>query len=1212
MKHIFIFIAAVCLFTSHAATTVVYQNNKSTKTITRTENNQSGVTFDFNLPRIEDQKGLLTEFGQGSKLVIPDDRAVPQKPGEPDASAIEVMVRIPNRGTIALSTSNVQTKPLGTYMVMPVQTPQPISGEPVPYIQNKEIYETNDLFPKSNATLVSCEILGDIRIARIALHPLKVNPVSNEAIAITAMKVHVTFEKGRGEDELTMVDRGITRSFLPFYRQVINFDGAAFAPFDKRVDPGCYVFIGNQASLKAVEDFSNWKIRKGYDVKIQDIAEIGSDDEALDKWLEDAYASWPNKPEYILLCGGEDIVPTATRNKAESDNGFGTIGTSSHIPSMHVGRITAKNGDLKSLTYQTWKIRMYEMDPFEGNTDWMISARTWGSTSPNGITPNGRIADMYESKGFASVIQDKERQNPKTGTALVNELSKGLSVMSYIAHGSKTSWSSAKVSTSQISAIKNGRMIPWIWNIACTNSSFKGRLCFAEAWMCAGTIEEPGGCLGMISYAPNATTSSIPMFEKGQEAYFTNKELWHMGACVTYAKQFIRNSKLDRWGGIFWGCPEVDLYLTAKPLAKIKAEHPNPKPGAFGIKVANDDGAIEGALVGIATTDHKHLASGYTDNSGELTVILPNYQADSVFVTVTYHNHRPYLGTFKSGGVFDIKTPKYGDVFDVDEEIAITWKTEEGPVDKVKIEFSKDNGQTYSTIEASVDNTESYKWKAPDVGSEECLIKISDASTVTRNSASGTFAIFNVSTLSGKVSGITPADVHYIGTKTGSIASNNQGNYTLEKLFPGTYAVFAQAGEHTSDTAQVTLPPDNSGVNLEVKFPTVTVNSDRIWTQLMPERNVAMDLTVSNKGKRDLKVQLCKGKLGDLKINELYVPVDEFYDGFEIRNQGPDLDVSGWKIEWKDNQNTSGSYTFKKDVVIKSGKTLIIMDEEQSANDSTIFVGSNLFWDMGETELSLAILDNTGKGVDFVKTAGNNDTPPQGTSWSGDGVSLSNNAIYRNNDGDSDGKDDWAGNASASFNTPNPGQTACMLPSWISHSTFSASVAPAGSKNIKLSFDAKGLQVGNNKSALIFMYHNSPKESSPIAVTCTLSVVDEIAIQNSQKKPRVSGLITAFSVSPNPVNRNVTRSTLFTFEVNAKKCKQFEAKLILFDPLGGTLFEQELTGSTSKRGPLTLGPWNLTNKSGRKVKAGSYLALLKVFDSNGNYDVKKLLVGVKN
>jgi len=57
----------------------------------------------------------------------------------------------------------------------------------------------------------------------------------------------------------------------------------------------------------------------------------------------------------------------------------------------------------------------------------------------------------------------------------------------------------------------------------------------------------------------------------------------------------------------------------------------------------------------------------------------------------------------------------------------ITW-TSAGTVGPVRIEFSTNNGSTWSVIANSAANSGSYAWQVPSVFSQKCLIRISDAS----------------------------------------------------------------------------------------------------------------------------------------------------------------------------------------------------------------------------------------------------------------------------------------------------------------------------------------------------------------------------------------------------------------------------------------------------------------------------------------------------
>jgi len=70
--------------------------------------------------------------------------------------------------------------------------------------------------------------------------------------------------------------------------------------------------------------------------------------------------------------------------------------------------------------------------------------------------------------------------------------------------------------------------------------------------------------------------------------------------------------------------------------------------------------------------------------------------------------------------------PKGGDYIISGSLITITWNYE--LVSNIRIDFSEDNATTWQKITASIPaNEHSYEWTVPDISSDQCLIKISDA-----------------------------------------------------------------------------------------------------------------------------------------------------------------------------------------------------------------------------------------------------------------------------------------------------------------------------------------------------------------------------------------------------------------------------------------------------------------------------------------------------
>lgn len=75
----------------------------------------------------------------------------------------------------------------------------------------------------------------------------------------------------------------------------------------------------------------------------------------------------------------------------------------------------------------------------------------------------------------------------------------------------------------------------------------------------------------------------------------------------------------------------------------------------------------------------------------------------------------------------EVKSPG-GDIYDHGEDVEIVWEAEDtkGPkaIVKRKIEFSSDNGSTWTVVDEANGNTGTFDWTAPTVTSTQCLIKV--------------------------------------------------------------------------------------------------------------------------------------------------------------------------------------------------------------------------------------------------------------------------------------------------------------------------------------------------------------------------------------------------------------------------------------------------------------------------------------------------------
>ena len=634
----YVFPALFLTLFTYSSSETVYRGNTSENGRLISSDTRA-VILECNLPELKAVTTNIPEFGKGTQFRVPGYTEGHFRVGMPDVPVVRYKVQVPNTGKVVLAVISEETELLGTYRVVPFQMPPTHNGEVFPFEMNEMVYATSQFYPQSAAEISSVEILRDIRIAHVWFNPVRVNPVTGSVFIVKSARVQLAFTGEKGMNERHRKYQGVTRSYIPFYKDVLNIDQDLLGS-RKQEDVGCYLFLGTTETLASVTDLINWKKRKGYDVVVADVDTVGSSSSEIDSWIEDAYNNWDNPPEYLFIIGDEDDVPPPSTGSYEADNKFGVVG-SGNTPSIHVGRITAKDGNIDNLTYQAWKILKHEMEPHEG--EWLTKGETWGCQSPNGEPSASKWAGILEDEGLA-VNVELEAQGGAKGAELVGHFNEGLCTFGYKGHGSPTSMSSAGLSVSTVQDnIDNGRMLSWINNIGCNCSNFSGKYCIAEAWMCEGSTQDPKGVLGTFAFTVSSLVGSSDNLLSGiYEALMGEDEaLWHVGAACDYGKTKASSSS-DINGGMLWGCPETELY-TVNPIPELEASHYMPAKGEFSITITDGTSPVEGALIGVVKKDsYEHLGAGYTDASGKLTLEIPDVSED-VYVTATYHNHKPYL-----------------------------------------------------------------------------------------------------------------------------------------------------------------------------------------------------------------------------------------------------------------------------------------------------------------------------------------------------------------------------------------------------------------------------------------------------------------------------------------------------------------------------------------------------------------------------------------
>ncbi len=603
-----------------------------------------GPAVEFNLTALETVEGTVAGYGSGVTFRIPGG-GYGAEVGTPDVPCIRRMVQIPNTGDITIEIISSESSVLGNYNVLPTQPFMDRNGNVAPLRVNEDVYSSSAGYPSSPVVIESISILRDIRVAWVRFNPVSVNPVTGETVITTNVSVRLVSGSEEGENELFRSSNGTTRSYQAIYKDVLGLQLT-----DALVD-GSYLVIGPEEAIALASDLIQWKREKGYEVHVATTETIGTTSSAIDSYIEDAFNTWTNPPEYCLLLGDEAAVPVYWVGSIAADNQYGVIG-SGVDPSIHVARLCSDTG---SLAYSSWKVWAYETDPYEPSASWFQYAVSIGSTDFQDPMMSFRFKEVMANDGNMDVMLYCN-SGAYGGIApsvanLSEKFNLGTSLVSYIGHGAITQWVTTGFNNSDVAALTNGRMLPWISSIACNNSEFGGgTTCFGEAWLNSGTIAEPKGAIGFMGASvssPVGPTDSLAMYQfKG---YF-QEEMYHMGAAFDYGKikayeytGSVTNSNMH----LIFGEPEHDIFTTTGPIVHLTADYDDQvSVGNFTVNVsAATDASVEGAMVGLCQGEVT-LGSGYTDASGSVTINVESVPSgDDVTVTVTAHNLYPLQAT---------------------------------------------------------------------------------------------------------------------------------------------------------------------------------------------------------------------------------------------------------------------------------------------------------------------------------------------------------------------------------------------------------------------------------------------------------------------------------------------------------------------------------------------------------------------------------------
>lgn len=615
-------------------------------------NDASSTTLLFTVPGFSIYEVEIE--GQVHHIIGADETSPLLAAGAPDLLKMTAPVIIPDVDEMSLEVIRFSYRDYEQLRIAPSKgnLTRDIDPASVPYTFGPE-YAENAFYPGTVAGLGEPYIIRDLRGQTVIAFPFQYNPVTRVLRVYEEIEVRVSSTGKQGVNPLIRKSDFLTvePEFRALYdNHFLNWDVTDYTPVDEE---GCMLIISYGSFMADMQPFVDWKKTIGRQVEMVNVSTIGNSS-AIKTYIANYYNS--HDLAYVLLVGDAAQVPTSYAS-GDSDNNYAYIVGSDHYPDIFIGRFSAENAT--HVQTQVQRTIGYEQNPYTGY-DWYTKnigiASSQGPGDDNeydyqhvrnmqtdlmayGHTWNYELFDGSQGGHDAA-------GNP-TPTMVAADINTGGSIILYCGHGSTTSWGTSGFSNTNVAALSNMNMLPFIWSVACVNGNFVGSTCFAEAWLRSTNGGQPIGAVATLMSTINQSWNppmdgQDDMVDILVESYANNIKRTFgglsMNGCMkmndTYGSQGWEIT--DTW--TIFGDPSV-MVRSLFPQSLTVTHDPVIFIGADQFTVYCNE---EGALVAL-TINNEILATAYVTGGAANLSFSPLSNTGMMKIAVTAYNHIPYI-----------------------------------------------------------------------------------------------------------------------------------------------------------------------------------------------------------------------------------------------------------------------------------------------------------------------------------------------------------------------------------------------------------------------------------------------------------------------------------------------------------------------------------------------------------------------------------------
>ncbi len=526
-----------------------------------------------------------------------------------------------------------------------------------------DFYNSDRTYPYVNVSMSEPMILRDMVVSYISVVPFKYSPSLNELEVYDSIQIKIN-EVGVKED-IRKRDLPKSRVFENIYKNsIINYDQSSGRNDEYQNPSVLYIFPDNLDNNGLLQQLIGWRRLRGYTVYTASLSQTGTTTSSIKNYILNAYQNFSTPPEYVTLIGDvngsyslptyyEDYSHDGYGNQCEGDHPYSQLDGNDLLPEVLISRMSIQTES--ELSAVVFKIMNYEKATYLGSLDnYYEKAALFGDTSQSGNScaiTNEVIDQLLENHGFEDVYL--KTSGGAWPTSMINELEDGALFFNYRGY-----LNMSEFYPSNVDDAANGYKLPFATVLTCGTGSFsEDNTCMSEKFFRAGTATNPRGgvaAIGTATWNTHTLFNNIVNLGIYQGLLADNVET--AGAALASGKLALLNtypsnpyqwiSAFTHWNNLMGDGP---THLWTDTPEVITVEHPSQVAvGTNFLTVTVKDASnnpVKDAFVTLLGRFSVLPVNLFTDENGEATFNLSNFNNSLINITVTKNNCKPYLSS---------------------------------------------------------------------------------------------------------------------------------------------------------------------------------------------------------------------------------------------------------------------------------------------------------------------------------------------------------------------------------------------------------------------------------------------------------------------------------------------------------------------------------------------------------------------------------------